>query len=164
MKTHMLRNCPSLLENQNVSPHCITHPVKALKARSKSYCLGMLQSLAYCLIVADSQQKMTLGWTERKKKRLHASTHLSQMGKEGNALYCLTKSHFIGKNAINTLEKKYTQLTPLTLHYTGFNLLPKRTTQNVRLVQTKVTRDTQLQHYYYCNDSFCQFHSYNSES
>ena len=49
-------------------------------------------------------------------KRLHASTHLSQMRQEGNALYCFTKAHFICKNAINTLEKKITEFF-LTLHY-----------------------------------------------
>lgn len=32
------------------------------------------------------------------------STHLSEMGQEGNALYSFTKTHFISKNSINTLE------------------------------------------------------------
>lgn len=51
--------------------------------------------------------------------------------------------------------KKYTWLTPLTFHHTGLNLLPKRTDQNVKLVQTNVTRDSKLQHFiHYCNDSF----------
>lgn len=39
-------------------------------------------------------------------KRLYGATYLSQMGQEGNALYCFTKAHFICKNAINTLGKK----------------------------------------------------------
>lgn len=80
-------------------------------------------------------------------KRLHASTHLSQMGQEGNALYCFTKAHFICKNAINTLGGKKKQNTEffLRLHYCQKEL-PKMS--NSVFVQTKVTRDTQFQHYY----------------
>lgn len=49
-------------------------------------------------------RKMTLNSGEKKTES--ASTHLSQMGQEGNALYCFAKAHFISKNAINTLRRK----------------------------------------------------------
>lgn len=76
------------------------------------------------------------------------------MGKEGNALYCFTKAHFICKNAIDTLEKIHMVNTSHIPSY-RLNLLPKRTDQNVKLVQTNVTRDSKLQHFiHYCNDSF----------
>lgn len=91
---------------------------------------------------------MTLGSREEYGKT--ATTHLSQMGQEGNALDCFTKAHFICKNAINTLEKRYIHGQNLSLSITVFNLLSQTTNnQNVKLVQTKVTRNTHLNKHYY---------------
>ena len=70
------------------------------------------------------------------------------MGQEGNALYCFTKAHFICKNAINTLEKKKkTTQSFFSRFITAKKNYPKCQT-NFVFVQTKVTRDTQFQHYY----------------
>lgn len=81
---------------------------------------------------------MTLGSRERKMERLHPPTS-ARWARRAMLCTVLPRPISSARMPLIPWKKKYTWSTPLIFHHTRFNILPKRTNQNVRFVQTKVT-------------------------
>lgn len=102
----------------------------------------MLQSITLLLsgsLLTENEPKFRRG-----RLLTIPSTHLSEMGQEGNALYSFTKTHFISKNSINTLGDTERQTVITWSQRIGFILFSaKRFNEDGGSDQPRLTGDTQ---------------------